>query len=393
MNDKKLHLEHAEDNVIFGMDAIRETLDLLKLVNESYQGKKPENLVIQYKVDGSPNLVFGTNPENGRFFVGTKSVFSKNPKICYHFEDVDKYYGFSSYDSLRKILKMALLHLPDLNVKGVMSGDVMFIEDLLEPKVINDLHYVTFKPNIIRYAYDDRGLKFGGVKIGLFIHTQYEGTTLENMSAKYVQNLNHLTPVSWVWFRDTNFHNWFTPKEYDPYQFNEQWKYCRYLYENYRKALHIRQMDGLPEEFISYIQMFVNDQIKAGNIIAHGNIVDELMEFIQRKMAFEASKLKTRYGQEKHMEKFQKLKDISDNRKMVLQFAFELMDEISYLKSFLLDKLPYTLRPFNLYFDNPNGTFIPCKPEGLVAMNLETGFSFKLVDRSTFSRRNFIAHQ
>ena len=28
------------------------------------------------KIDGSPAIVWGTNPENGKFFVGTKSVFN-----------------------------------------------------------------------------------------------------------------------------------------------------------------------------------------------------------------------------------------------------------------------------------------------------------------------------
>ena len=44
---------------------------------------------VTVKWDGSPAIICGINPENGRFFVGTKSVFNKvNPKISYSQEDV-----------------------------------------------------------------------------------------------------------------------------------------------------------------------------------------------------------------------------------------------------------------------------------------------------------------
>ena len=35
------------------------------------------------KWDGAPAVVCGVNPDNGKFFVGTKSVFAKNAKINY----------------------------------------------------------------------------------------------------------------------------------------------------------------------------------------------------------------------------------------------------------------------------------------------------------------------
>mgnify|MGYP003352774720 CR=1 FL=1 len=41
------------------------------------------DLVIQGKMDGAPAIICGTDPVDGKFFVGTKSVFSKTePKLC-----------------------------------------------------------------------------------------------------------------------------------------------------------------------------------------------------------------------------------------------------------------------------------------------------------------------
>jgi hypothetical protein len=42
------------------------------------------------KIDGAPAVVFGTNPANGKFFVGTKSVFNKvKIKINHSHEEID----------------------------------------------------------------------------------------------------------------------------------------------------------------------------------------------------------------------------------------------------------------------------------------------------------------
>ena len=60
---KNLHLEHPEDEILTGNLAV---LDWFRTIS-----------VISVKIDGAPAVVWGTNPENGKFFVGTKSVFNK----------------------------------------------------------------------------------------------------------------------------------------------------------------------------------------------------------------------------------------------------------------------------------------------------------------------------
>ena len=45
------------------------------------------------KWDGAPAIICGINPENGKFFVGTKSVFNKTPKINYNISDIRKNHG------------------------------------------------------------------------------------------------------------------------------------------------------------------------------------------------------------------------------------------------------------------------------------------------------------
>ena len=61
------HLEHPEDSVISG--------DLNVLNWFTANGN------ISAKIDGAPAIVWGTNPANGKFFVGTKSAFAQNAKV------------------------------------------------------------------------------------------------------------------------------------------------------------------------------------------------------------------------------------------------------------------------------------------------------------------------
>ena len=73
------HLDHLEDLVFFGRR------EVTNAVNEVMNHPK-----LSVKWDGAPAIVFGTDPRNGKFFVGTKSVFNKiKVKICYDQTDID----------------------------------------------------------------------------------------------------------------------------------------------------------------------------------------------------------------------------------------------------------------------------------------------------------------
>ena len=60
---KNLHLEHPEDTILTG------DLSCLDWFVD------PDSF-ISTKMDGAPAIVWGTNPANGKFFVGTKSPCS-----------------------------------------------------------------------------------------------------------------------------------------------------------------------------------------------------------------------------------------------------------------------------------------------------------------------------
>ena len=83
--DKNTHLEHLEDDIINrGAAGGDNAINFLKAVRNMLAGSgQGTNMTVKW--DGAPAIICGINPENGKFFVGTKSVFNVNPKINYTF--------------------------------------------------------------------------------------------------------------------------------------------------------------------------------------------------------------------------------------------------------------------------------------------------------------------
>ena len=100
------HLEHPEDCILTG------DLSVLDWFSA--------DSTISVKMDGSPSLVWGTNPANGKFFVGTKSVFNKvKIKINHSHEEIDANHEGKVAD----ILHAAFDCLP--RTKSIIQGDFL----------------------------------------------------------------------------------------------------------------------------------------------------------------------------------------------------------------------------------------------------------------------------
>ncbi len=122
---KNLHLEHPEDEVLSGN---LQVLDWFVT---------PGNLSV--KIDGSPAIVWGTNPATGNFFVGTKSVFNKvKIKINESHKDIDA----NHQGNVAQILHSCFDHLP--RVETIYQGDFIGFGGLNE-----------YTPNTITYQFGD----------------------------------------------------------------------------------------------------------------------------------------------------------------------------------------------------------------------------------------------
>ena len=167
---KNLHLEHPEDMILEGnvkvFDALYETAHL------------------SLKIDGAPAVVFGTHPENGKFFVGTKSVFNKKKDmICYSVEDVFKKYDRQTHDSLIRVLVNCLLYLPKID--GIIQADFIGVGGSN-----------IYRPNTLEYHFSEIVTE----KIILAPHTKYttDSTLLECVAKPLVTHLINTKDVKWI---------------------------------------------------------------------------------------------------------------------------------------------------------------------------------------------------
>ena len=79
--DRNVHLEHLEDDIINrGSEGGRNAINFLKSVRDMLAGSSRAKVNMTVKWDGAPAIICGINPENGKFFVGTKAVFNKEDK-------------------------------------------------------------------------------------------------------------------------------------------------------------------------------------------------------------------------------------------------------------------------------------------------------------------------
>ena len=183
---KNTHLEHLEDDILNnGSAGGKNAINFLNSLGKMLTGPSSSSINVTTKWDGAPAVVCGTNPENGEFFVGTKSVFNiNNPKICYSDEQVDFYYDAGE---LNKKLKACLKYLPSLNLTGILQGDLLYTTDKTVGQV-NGESCVVFQPNTITYAIPSTsplGAKVKASSLGIVFHTKYTGATMSELSATF----------------------------------------------------------------------------------------------------------------------------------------------------------------------------------------------------------------
>jgi hypothetical protein len=125
MSIQNKHQEHFEDLILTG------DLSVLDFFNGDYE--------VSLKIDGSPSIVWGTNPATGNFFVGTKSVFNKvKLKINESHEDIDANHS----GNVAQILHCCLDSLP--RTEYIYQGDFIGFGGLN-----------VYTPNTITYQFSE----------------------------------------------------------------------------------------------------------------------------------------------------------------------------------------------------------------------------------------------
>ena len=167
---KVLHLEHPEDLILEGD---------LKVFDALYGTAN-----ISLKIDGCPSIVYGTNPENGKFFVGTKSVFNKvKNMVCYTVEDIFEKYNELTHKDLIEVLVTCLMYLPR-------------VDNIIQADFIGFGGSNVYRPNTLTYTFSE----IISQKIIIAPHTFYatDTTLLDAVASPLVTTFTNTDDVKYV---------------------------------------------------------------------------------------------------------------------------------------------------------------------------------------------------
>ena len=387
---KNLHLEHIEDEVLNGgVDGTRGSINFIQSLRDMLAGSSMKNTYITTKWDGAPAVFCGINPENSKFFVGSKSIFNKTPKINYTPQDIDDNHP----PGLASKLKVALEHLPKLGIKGVLQGDMMFAKEDLAVKTIEGERYVTFHPNTIVYAVplgSDLGKEILNSKMGIVFHTEYKGTKLEDMKSSFNININRLLKNKDIWFRDAEFTDASGTGSFTARDTETITKILSSVGRTFQN-ISANTLNTIADdsEINTIIKTFNNSKIKTGqqirNIRTH---VTQLIRYIENKYDKDINKLKTDAAKDKKTQRKNEFLKFFLQKKADLEKIFDLMNMLIDAKMMIISKLE-NMEQLTQTFVKDGAGYKVTAPEGFVAVDQIKGGAVKLVDRLEFSRNNF----
>ena len=393
IEDKNTHLEHLEDEIINnGTKGARTAIEFLKSIKKMLQGGKGGSTV-SVKWDGAPAVFCGINPENGKFFVGTKSIFNATPKINYTNADIKRNHGGALADKLI----VALKHLPKLGIKGILQGDLLFTSSDKKTATVDGQKSIIFTPNTITYAVPVVKSGFFGsslydnirkADIGIIFHTSYSGKTMRGLNATFGASVSSLRKNKSVFFDDANYKQAEDPGFSD----SEEKAFDNIIRmaegSAYKAGAFIDKIkkDKGPLSLGIQLKTFFNTYIRQGTKIeGTSRLANNFEVYFRDRIKKEIDSKKTQAAKQKYEEILEKgMKILRPNREG-LYFAIATYITFQSAKAVLLRKLN-KIQSIGSFLRTKNGYKVT-NPEGYVA--IKKSGAVKLVDRLEFSRANF----
>jgi len=382
------HLEHLEDSIIDrGSKGGKDAVMFLKSVKKMLTGNIGGRLNVTVKWDGAPAVFCGINPENGKFFVGTKSIFNKNPKINYSTGDIMKNHS----GELANKLIVCLRELKKLGINGILQGDLLFTQGDVKTQSIDDKQYYTFTPNTITYAVDtdsDIGKRIARARLGIVFHTSYSGSKMDSLSASF-GSLTRIPKLSSVFVTDATYRDTSGSATFNKSEMAQFDGIIRMAEGSLSKAAVILNQFDVSDPlsvgfrlktFFNYYVRNNSEQSKVKELVRmfrdyYENILQQEIDAVKR----EDTKMKYRKIMEQGL-------TFIDRNQQGLYFSIASHMSLQTAKNFLIRKLNQ-IQSIGHFIRTPDG-FRVTNPEGYVAVDRVRG-AVKLVDRLEFSRANF----
>ena len=395
-----LHLTHLEDLALFQgkAGAIRAVAFLRNLANLA-KTSSTKKFNVTLKWDGSPAVVCGTDPSDGKFFVATKSAFNKDAKLNKSLDDIAGNHpdaGETSKQGLRDKLSQAFTSLQKLGIKNVLQGDLLWTKGDLKSIQYQGEPYVAFKPNTLTYAVPQSmqlAKEIQQADLGIVFHTSYSGKSLDSMTASFDIDLASLNKTSEVWYDDAYIKDFTGVVNLTQGEFanvsqaiNDAEKYINAS----GNIFEFLEANELGKDFKQNVHANHNNMIRAGEITQ-----DPLAFFYNFAKDYEArvekeiAKLKTGRegpaGQRKLLALEQWRNYYMANKKNI-QNWYSAWLKLTAIKNTLYQKLK-NIKQIDA-FELKGDEYVVSDQEGFVAVD-HVGNAVKVVDRLDFSKKNF----
>ncbi len=375
------HLTHLEELILTqGEKGYKQAKSFLIELLKNLAGNSNTKINTSVKWDGAPAIFTGINPDNGKFFVGTKSVFNtKTPKINYTMEDIDINHGQAP--GLAVKLKIALQYFPSLGIKNILQGDFMFDKSMVKSTNIDGKPHLSFKPNTITYAVEsdsELGKQISAAKIGIVFHTTYQSL---QSGASFGADVSGLNKTRDVWFDDAFFKDstgivTLTVEE------------AKEVQSLIKKADSIKvNYENLPA---ADLNVYLNSEIRSGQFVNNPKVSFESFQKWYQKTRIDkrVEKLKSDKGRMKAIAAGQEQMKMFQRRRQDIINLFQVSRLLSDAKLIFVKKYNNAIYNTKHFVDDGKGGLRVTAPEGYVAVD-RIGNGVKFVDRVEFSRANF----
>ena len=260
------HLTHLEELILTnGKEGATRAIQYLQALTEVLDSGTPNAVNTTVKYDGAPAVVIGVDP-NGNFFVGSKSVFAKVPKINYSINDIKQ--NHSHAPGLVDKLIQTFVHFKGVNFTSTYQGDFLFDDEIKEVNTIDGEDHVIFKPNTIVYAVptdSEEGQKILNAKIGVVFHTEYDVNLDEEgiprfTTKKFGVDVTNINPGPSVYVKDAYFESdagYVTLTD-------EETNLVTASINSANQALSNIDFNAASEKMLSNINTYINTEIRGG---------------------------------------------------------------------------------------------------------------------------------
>jgi len=388
---KNTHLEHIEDEIINkGTEGGEQAIKILQEMGKFLSGDPGASGVsVTTKWDGAPAIVCGTDPADGQFFVGTKSVFNKvDPKICKTEQDIRRLYS----GGLAEKLSASLKYLKDAGIKGVLQGDLMFTNDK-SVQTIDGERYTIFRPNTITYAAKvgtELERQISSAALGIVFHTKYTGDTISTMTSSFTIRDSDFKSGGQVWAQKAEFKNLgkaATLSQSERAAYDSAVRQAEGSLKQTKGILDFIQSGKKTLQVDTEFKKFFNNYVKQGRAVPSVNAAyKDFTVHLEKEYQKAMDKVKTPASKEKkllelleHLEQYK-----AKEREFKMLIATYL--NITKAKHILVEKMK-KISELNLFVETSGGDYKTTTPEGFVAVTGRT--AVKLIDRLEFSRLNF----